>query len=94
MYQYDDRIIERLVSLSDAKTMPEAFHEWEPLRYRSRQPSRVCGLCDVKEFRHSHQIKNKVNGNRLVIGSKCFSNFWGPNARVPVPTPVLDLDVD
>lgn len=92
--QYRNSVIERILSLSVAKTVPEAFKEWELAPSRPRQGSDQCGLCGHTGYWYSHMIRNKENYETLLIGSDCYSNFWGPNAVLPEPVPVLDLDVD
>lgn len=94
MSQYHERVIKRVLSLSVAKTVPEAFKEWELVPSSRRESSEHCELCGHTGFRYSHKIQNKENFEQMLIGSDCYSNFWGPNAKIPVPAPVLDLGLD
>lgn len=92
--KYLSRVIERLVLLSDAKKMPESFYEWELHPNRPNRSSNRCELCASAALQQYREIRNKKAGWGLLICPLCFNNFWGPNAVLPEPVPVLDLDVD
>ena len=77
METYPQPVMENILPLSLAKTLPEAFTEWffteKTIDYGS--PIAKCNLCDNEKLRYHFEINNENNGNKLFIGSKCIIKF-------------------
>lgn len=93
MSNYDQRVLERLLSLSYAQTSPAVYREWERIPNRGGWSSDVCQLCGNSRYpKYRYLIRNKANGNMLLIGSKCAADHWGGPGTVgwvPPPAPVV-----
>lgn len=70
---YWPKIRARLLGASNSQDPKEAVAEWKYIRMwidRGR-----CELCDHQPIKFHFQIENRVNGNRLVLGSECIYNY-------------------
>jgi hypothetical protein len=67
-------IKETLIDKSSTEDVDEAVREWvsdgDPFRSDS-----YCELCGKIPIRYNFPIRNKVNANRLVVGSECIHNY-------------------
>lgn len=81
---YEQRVRDTLVPRSTigAKTAREAAKEWA-LVPSSREGSGTCQLCGHTGYRYSYKIQHKVTGEELLIGSICYSNYWGVQPPPP-----------
>jgi hypothetical protein len=73
--QYWPKIRERLLKYSSTEDVEEARMEWEDdgLPYKCEGGS--CELCDKTPIKYRFPIKNRITGNRLVVGSECIYNY-------------------
>lgn len=70
---YWPKIRDRLLGSSSAKNPEEAIREWKFVR--SWISSGQCELCDHRPIKYHFQIENRLNSNRLVLGSECIYNY-------------------
>jgi hypothetical protein len=66
-----------LVALSKSDDLAEAESEW---RYAGRYedhggPFAICDLCGKQNLRYQFEIQNRVNGQSLLVGSRCVLLF-------------------
>ena len=76
------KLIEEIISRSDAKTWDEAKLEWylEEV-YREDEPD-TC-LCDHYPINEICILRNVHNGNRAMVGNVCVKKFLGlPSDRI------------
>ncbi len=75
-----DRVCERILPLSVADNLPEAFDEW---RFTGdtkdhQMPCEVCELCGQEALRYHFEIENEYTNRKLDIGSHCILRFELP----------------
>lgn len=73
--QYWPKIRERLLKFSSTEDVEDAMMEWtdDGLPYKCEGGS--CELCDKTPIKYRFPIKNRITGNRLVVGSECIYNY-------------------
>ena len=56
-----------------------ALKEWDYLGDMNdlELPSEDCEICEHQDIRYQFEIVNRLNGNRLLIGSECITRFGG-----------------
>jgi len=71
---YWPKIRETLLQNSSSQDIDEAIKEWDRdgLPYISRE---VCQLCGKNPIKFCFPIKNRVAGNRLIVGCECIHNY-------------------
>lgn len=62
---------EEILALSNAKVWDDACQEWEHDFYDVNESSCICTHRILQEF----HIKNRLNGNRAIIGCVCIQKF-------------------
>ena len=70
---YWPKIRARLLASSNSQDPKEAVAEWKYVRMWIDDGR--CELCDHQPIKFHFQIENRVNGNRLVLGSECIYNY-------------------
>ena len=71
---YWPKIRERLLSVSNSQDAKEAVKEWKYIRMWLSSNGQ-CDLCDHHPLVYHFQIENRVNGNRMILGSECIGNY-------------------
>lgn len=81
---YWPRIRTTLLAHSASSDIDEAIKEWKFTRMWTNRSS--CELCGHTPIKFHFQIENRMNGNRLVVGSECIWNYLeipgAPNKKV------------
>lgn len=75
-----DRVRENILPLSEEKQeVSKALEEWEYFGDMNdlEIPSEDCELCGHQDIRYQFEIVNRLNGNKLLIGSECITRFGG-----------------
>lgn len=74
---YTLRVRERILPLSFASSLPEAFKEWKftGATVDHEQPVETCELCGQEGLRYHFEIANESFGSRLDVGSECILKF-------------------
>ena len=77
MSQFVEQAQRRILPLSEAKTLKEAFAEWgfTGITEDHEEPIETCRLCGKDGLRYHFQIRNECNGNTLMVGSHCILRF-------------------
>ena len=77
---YPQRVRERILPLSLASTLPEAFKEWKFTGSTEdyEQPIETCKLCGQEGLRYHSEITNEIFDSRLDVGSECILRFQVP----------------
>lgn len=72
---YWERIRETLLNLSASKNVDQAILEWKRQGAVMQVPNGVCKLCGHTPILFHFPLKNKVNGNELIVGSECIIHY-------------------
>jgi hypothetical protein len=77
MQTYPERVRERILPLSIAKTLPKAFDEWQCTGnvVDHGEPYERCELCGHEDLRYHFEIANKHTCETLRVGSRCILKF-------------------
>lgn len=77
MSTYSQRVVENILPLSLAGTLPEAFKEWYFTENMEDHEiaEEDCELCDQEQLRYHFEIKNRHTDHRLWVGSSCIVKF-------------------
>jgi hypothetical protein len=70
---YWPKIRERLLGASSSQDVKEAIKEWRYIRMWIGRGQ--CELCDHQPIVYHFQIENRINKNRLILGSECINNY-------------------
>jgi hypothetical protein len=74
---YPRRVVENILPLSLAGSLPAAFREWyftgSTIDHETAEET--CRLCDQQGLRYHFEIRNEHNGYRLDVGSECILKF-------------------
>ena len=74
---YPQRVSERILPLSLATNLPEAFDEWQFTGSTEDhlEPCEVCGICGQEDLRYHFEIKNDFTRCTLDVASHCILRF-------------------
>jgi hypothetical protein len=77
---YPQRVREKILPLSLASTLPEAFKEWKftGSTVDHEEPIETCHLCGQDGLRYHFEISNEFLDNQLDVGSECILKFRLP----------------
>lgn len=73
--RYWPKIRECLLSHSSSQNIEEARLEWEDDGLPYELEGGKCELCDKAPIKYHFPIKNRIKGDRLVVGSECIYNY-------------------
>jgi hypothetical protein len=73
--RYWPKIRECLLSHSSSQNIEEARLEWEDDGTPYELEGGKCELCDKTPIKYHFPIKNRIKGDRLVVGSECIYNY-------------------
>jgi len=73
--RYWPKIRECLLSHSSSQDIEEARLEWEDDGLPYELEGGKCELCDKAPIKYHFPIKNRIKGDRLVVGSECIYNY-------------------
>lgn len=78
-----------LANSVNKEVFKEAVAEWQfKAYYDGLTPTSICELCGKTGLRHEFQIRNKLTGRWMLIGSECITSFDAVTALVG--TGILD----
>ena len=74
---------QNLLPLSKATLFTEALSEWQFTGnvYDYDGKDIECELCEHPDLYHHYEIRNKLNENRLLVGSSCILKFSEINVK-------------
>jgi hypothetical protein len=73
--RYWPKIRECLLAHSSSQDVEEARLEWEEDGLPYELEDGKCELCDKTPIKYHFPIKNRIKGDRLVVGSECIYNY-------------------
>jgi hypothetical protein len=73
--RYWPKIRECLLAHSSSQDVEEARLEWEEDGLPYELEDGKCELCDKAPIKYHFPIKNRIKGDRLVVGSECIYNY-------------------
>jgi hypothetical protein len=78
--KYLQRVHQAIVPRSEANNVKEAIKEWffNGQSEDHDEPVATCELRSNHGLRYRYQIENRLNQNRLWVGSKCIEKFHMP----------------
>lgn len=71
---YWPKIRDRLLRSSSSQDPKEAIKEWKFVRSWTEHGGQ-CELCDHHPIKYHFQIENRLNSNRMTLGSECIYNY-------------------
>lgn len=77
MDHYSQRVRECILPLSVGDALPQAFKEWSVTDrvVDHGSPCETCELCAQESLRYQFEIRNRLNGRTLWVGSQCILKF-------------------
>ncbi|MFC5050923.1 hypothetical protein ACFPK9_09875 [Rubritalea spongiae] len=74
---YNSLVSEKILPLSVAANLSEAFTEWKFTEHTIDHESATeeCGLCSQKDLRYHFEIENELTSHKLMVGSSCILKF-------------------
>ena len=77
MSTYPQRVVDNILPLSLAGTLPESFKEWYFTEHVQDHEiaEENCELCDQEKLRYHFEIKNRLTNKILWVGSSCILKF-------------------
>ncbi len=77
MSTYTQRVVNNILPLSVAGTLPEAFREWRFTDNVEDHESadEDCQLCGQEQLRYHFEIENEFTKSQLWVGSSCILKF-------------------
>ena len=77
MSTYPQRVADKILPLSQAGTLPEAFKEWIFTGETEDHEHAIeeCQLCNQEQLRYHFKIANRYTHKNLWIGSQCILKF-------------------
>lgn len=72
------RFSEALIELSTSDDYAECVKEWEYYDFDNSEDNCICNVAIIKRF----HIRNKLNGNTCIVGSKCILKFMTNNTKI------------
>src|SRR5437588_306105 len=88
------KLMAEIVALSNSKEWTVARWEWELIGAEVSKDSSVC-LCGHYPIRELCELRNKLNGNRTIVGNVCVKQFLGiPSDRIFVAFKKVGTDED
>ncbi len=80
MASFPQRVIDNIVPLSVADTVPEVFTEWmfTERAYDYGKPVKTCELCEQESLRYHFEIRNRFTQKTLWVGSQCILKYSVP----------------
>ncbi len=72
---YHERFIKTIITLSVSKVYTDAVKEWYCFLYKPEGIVKTCDGCGKHHITMNCHVRNKINGNVLVIGRDCVKHI-------------------